>query len=57
MGIHYHPNKANVVVDALGRKPTPDSSPTPNLRPEFIQEFAKLNMLLVPKGTVAHLEI
>ena len=57
MGIHYHPRKANVVADALSRNPSTDNDSMPNLRPEFQQEFAKLNLIMVTDGSVSNLEV
>ncbi|KAI4975897.1 hypothetical protein ZWY2020_049504 [Hordeum vulgare] len=51
------PVKANVVADALSRNPTSDKGPVLKLRPKIAKEFAVLNPLLVPEGTVAQLEV
>ena len=53
VGIHYHPGKANVVADA----PSSGNDGLQNLRPEFQQEFTKLNLVMVTEGTVSNLEI
>ena len=57
VGIHYHPGKANVVADALSRNPSTDDDSIPKLRPEFQQEFARLNLIMVTEGSVSNIEL
>jgi hypothetical protein len=44
--IHYHPGKANVVVDALNRKAYYHHLVTQ--KPELCEEMRKLNLTIVP---------
>ena len=46
-----------MVADALSRNPSPNSGIIQNLRPEFQQEFARLNLMMVTEGEVSKLEI
>ena len=47
LGINYHPGKANVVADALSRKPTSMNSMMDALPPELRDEIAQLNLVIV----------
>jgi ribonuclease HI len=47
--IHYHPGKANLVVDALSRKKHVHSAVVAQLLDEIIEDFRRLNL-----GMVAH---
>jgi hypothetical protein len=46
--IHYHPDKANVVVDALSRKAYCHHLVTQ--KPELCEEMRKLNLTIVPNS-------
>jgi hypothetical protein len=47
--INYHPDKANVVADALSRRYHVNMLATRELLPEFWKEFEKLNLGWVSK--------
>jgi hypothetical protein len=49
--IHYHPGKANLVVDALSRKEHVHAAIVSQLPDELVEDFRRLNL-----GIVAHTE-
>jgi hypothetical protein len=57
LGIHYHLGKANVVADALSRKPCTLNVMIKEEQPMLYHEFEKLGLLLVSQGFLANLEL
>ena len=57
MKLHYHPGKANVVVDALSRKSYVNTLMTGGLPKELAEDLRKLRLEIVLRGYVAALEI
>ena len=57
MKLHYHPGKANVVVDALSRKSYVNTLITGGLPQELADNLRELIMEIVPRGYVAALEV
>jgi hypothetical protein len=57
LGINYHPDKANVVVDALSRRSHLNILATRELLPEFCTEFEKLNLGWVSNTEVIEMEV
>ena len=55
--VHYHPGKANVVADALNRKAHCHCISAIPLSESLCFEMEKLNLSIVPHGTLAHLEL
>ena len=57
LGINYHPGKANVVADALGRKPVSLNVMLKSLPTELQEEIAQLNLVIVDAGLTNILEV
>ena len=55
--VHYHPGKGNVVVDALSRKAHCHCLSAIPLSESLCFEMEKLNLSIVPSGTLAHIEL
>mgnify|MGYP005832000131 CR=1 FL=1 len=57
MKLHYHPGKANVVADSLGRNSYVNMLITGDLSKELAEDLRELCLEIVPRGYVAALEI
>jgi hypothetical protein len=57
LGINYHPDKANVVADALSKRSHLNMLATRELLPEFCTEFEKLNLGWVSNAKVVKMEV
>jgi hypothetical protein len=57
LGINYHPDKANVVADALSRRSHLNMLATMELLPEFCKEFEKRNLGWVSNTEVIQMEV
>jgi hypothetical protein len=52
LGINYHPEKANVVADALSRKKYCNATFAKGKQPELHREIKYLNLIIVNDATV-----
>jgi hypothetical protein len=57
LGINYHPDKANIVADALCRRSHLNILATRELLPKFCKEFEKLNLGWVSNTEVIEMEV
>ena len=57
MRLHYHPEKANVVADALSRKSLVNTLMTGELPKLLAEDLRELCLEIVPRGYLATLEI
>jgi hypothetical protein len=57
LGINYHPDKANVVADALSKRSHLNMLATRELLPEFCIEFEKLNLRWISNTEVVEMEV
>ena len=57
MTLNYQPGKANVVADALSRKSYCNTLVIEKAQPALHEEFARLNLEIVPSGFLANLNI
>ena len=57
MKLHYHPGKANVVVDALSQKSYVNTLVSGGLLQELVDDLKELRLEIVPRGFVAAMEV
>jgi hypothetical protein len=55
--IHYHPGKANLVVDALSRKDHANAAIATLLPDRLTEEFERLNLGIVAHAEVVNIEV
>ncbi|XP_073353568.1 uncharacterized protein [Aegilops tauschii subsp. strangulata] len=57
LGINYHPGKANVVADALSRKPASLNAIMESLPPKLQEEITRLNLVIVDADLANIMEV
>ena len=57
LSIHYHPGKANVVVDALSREPVSLNAMIKIRQPELWKELDQLGIEVVSSGMLSTIEV
>src|SRR3954471_3304451 len=57
LGLNYQPGKANVVADVLSRKSYCNNLMIKQSQPSLHEEFARLNLEIVPRGFLSTLEV
>jgi hypothetical protein len=53
LGTNYHPDRANVIADALSHKKYCNATFARRMRPELCREIKYLNLTMVNDATVA----
>jgi hypothetical protein len=57
LGINYHPEKANVVADALSRRSHVTQLVVHSIPFELCEEFDKLNLMIVADTEATEMEV
>jgi hypothetical protein len=57
LNIHYHPDKANVVADALSRKHYCNNLMVHEGQPSFYEELERLSLEIVEEGQLNELRV